>query len=323
MKGCANYCRHKKYCEVGHVYTPSPRHHSPCYGLGLLTKLTDSDDTKPVALADLMKVSGVDKSLLSAIMGYQRHHGSAVEPRQGFCAPAKLTYNLLDPEVVTTLTFWHDIIRPTYGSLHRALTSDPDNLDGSGKKTAFQVTRNTTQSFYDWLESHPEQHASFYGYMAAVHSVMTKWTDVVHFDEELTQNMQEDEVVFVDMGGGDGLQCIEVQKVHKPGSRIIMQDCAAIIEKAEIAREAGVETMVYDFFTEQTVKAARAYFIQFLFSTGLIIAAWHAKGELPRRTCRFDAGYPELLERAGLELEQVRMFTKFGQAVIMAKRAGL
>ncbi|KAJ6094940.1 S-adenosyl-L-methionine-dependent methyltransferase [Penicillium canescens] len=331
---------------------------------GLLTTLINGDDTKPVALADLMKTSGLDKSLVSAIMDYHCYHGSAVQPRQGFYAPTKLTYNLLDPKVVTTLTCWHDIVGPAYGSLHRDLTSGPDGPDGSGKKTAFQVTHNTTQSFYDWLESCPEQHASFYGYIAAVHSVTTKWTDVVHFDKELTQNMQENEVVFVDISGGDGSQCIEVQKVHKLDGRIVMQDRAAVIEKAEMAREAGVETMVYDFFAEQPVKAARAYFIQFVLLNWTdddcvrILASqapamgpdsvlmivdyvqghrWETKGELPEpdlwtpaaalaaRAChnavgRSGADYRELLERAGLELTEIRVFTKFGQAVIMAKK---
>ncbi|PLB33954.1 S-adenosyl-L-methionine-dependent methyltransferase [Aspergillus candidus] len=333
---------------------------------GILTTLIDGDDTNPVALADLMEASGLDKSLVSAIMDYHCYHGSAIEPRRGFYAPKKLTHSLLDPKVVTTLTCWHDIVGPAYGSLHRVLTGGPDGTVGSGKKekTAFQVSHNTTQSFYDWLESRRERHASFYGYMAAVHAVTTKWTDVVHFDEELARGMQETEVVFVDIGGGDGSQCIEAQKVHRLGGRIILQDRAAAVQKADVAREAGVETMVYDFFTEQPVKAARAYFIQFVLlnwadddcvrilasqapamGPGSVLTIvdyvqghrWEAKGELPEpdlwtpaaalaaRAChnavgRSGADYRVLLERAGLELTEIRVFTNFGQAVIMAKK---
>ena len=214
---------------------------------GLSATLIIGNDTKPVALSDMMKASGLDKSLVSAIMDYHCYHGSAVEPRQGFYVPTKLTYNLLDPKVVTTLTCWHDIVGPAYGSLHQVLTNGPG---GIGKKTVPQVTHNTTQSFYDWLESHPKQHTRFYDFMAAVHAVTTKWTDIVHFDEEFTKNMQENNVIFVDIGGGNGAQCIEVQKVHGLGGRIILQDRAAVIKKVEMAHEAGVETMVYDFFTE-------------------------------------------------------------------------
>ncbi|OKL62095.1 hypothetical protein UA08_02973 [Talaromyces atroroseus] len=331
---------------------------------GLLATLTMGDDANPVALSDLIKTSGLDKSLVSAIMDYHCYHGSAIEPRQGFYAPTKLTHNLLDPKVVTTLTCWHDIVGPAYGSLHRVLTSGPNGPDGSGKKTAFQVTHNTTQSFYDWLESNPERHASFYGYMAAVHAVTKKWVDVVQFDEEIAHNAHENEVVFVDIGGGDGSQSIEVQKVHNLGGKIVMQDRAAVVEKAQKAREAGVETMVYDFFTEQPVKGARAYFIQFVLLNWVdddcvrILASqapamgpdsvlmivdyvqghrWETKGKIPEpdlwtpaaalaaRACheaqsRSSADYRHLLERAGLEMTEVRVFTNFGQAVIMAKK---
>lgn len=179
--------------------------------------------------------------------------------------------------------------------------------------------------------------------------------------------MQENEVVFVDIGGGDGSQCIEVQKVHKLGGRIVMQDRAAVVEKAEMAREAGVETMAYGFFTEQPIKAARAYFIQFVLlnwtddgcvgilpsqvpdmgpDSVLMIVDYvqghrrKTKGELPEpdlwtpaaalaaRACHNAVGwsgatYRKLLERAGLELTEIRVFTKFGQALIMAKKPAI
>ena len=64
---------------------------------------------------------------------------------------------------------------------------------------------------------------------------------------------------------------------------------------------------------------------------------WESKGELPEpdllppatalaaRAChnslgRSGADYRELLERAGLELTEIRVFTKYGQVVIMAKK---
>jgi len=327
----------------------------------IFATLTKGDDADPVALSDLVKASGLDKNLVSTIMDYHCYQGAAVEPRQGFYAPTRLTYSLLDPMVVKATTSWHDIVGPAYGALHRLLKSGPEE---SGQKTAFQVGQHTTESFYDWLESRPEQHSAFYGYMAANHAVTTKWVDVVRFDEEIAHNAHENEAVFVDIGGGDGSQSIEVQKAHKLGGRIVMQDRAAVIDKAAKAREAGVETMVYDFFTEQPVKGARAYFIQFILlnwddgdcvrilasqvpamgpeSVLMIVDyvqghRWENKGgllepdlytpatALAARAChdakgRSRADYCDLLERAGLELKEIRVFTNFGQAVIMAKK---
>ncbi|KAJ5474719.1 hypothetical protein N7475_004285 [Penicillium sp. IBT 31633x] len=327
----------------------------------IFAALAKGSDAEPIGLSELVKASNLDKSLISTIMDYHCYQGAATEPRQGFYAPTKLTHSLLDPKVITTTKCWHNIVGPAYSALYGVLKNGPGE---SGKRTAFQVAHNTTETFYDWLESRPEQHATFYGYMAANHSVTSKWVDVVRFDEEFAPNTQENEVVFVDVGGGDGSQSIEVQRLHKLGGRIIMQDRPNVIEKADKAREAGIETMVYDFFTEQPVKGARAYFIQFCLlnwddshcvqilasqvpamgpeSVLMIVDfvqghRWENKGgplepdlwtpatALAARACheskgRSRADYRDLLEQAGLELKEVRIFTGAGQAVLIAKK---
>lgn len=340
---------------------------------GILDSLAKGSVAEPVPVTELISVSGLHKSLVSAIMDYHCYQGSAVEPRQGFYAPTKITNNLLDPKVVTTLKCWHDIVGPAYGSLHKVLTNTDFDAEGgsenkmvtTAQQTAFQTAHKTKQTFYDWLESRPKEHASFYGYMAAVHATTAKWVDVVDFDEELASGAGREDVVFVDVGGGDGSQSIEVKKVHKGDGRIIMQDRSAVVEKADKAREAGIETMVYDFFTEQPVKNARAYFIQFVLLNWTdddcvrILASqapamgpdsvlmivdyvqghrWETKGNVPEPdlwtpaaalaaySChtakgRFSDDYRRLLERAGLEMTEIRVFTDAGQAVVMAKKA--
>ncbi|KAI9759118.1 MAG: hypothetical protein M4579_002565 [Chaenotheca gracillima] len=330
---------------------------------GLFTALSKGDDVNPVAIADLAKASGLDKNLVSILMDYHCYQGAAIEPRQGFYAPTGLTHHLLDPKVVKTTTCWQEIVGPAYGALPRRLKRGPDESE-SGQKTAFQIAHDTTQSFYDWLESRPEQHSIFYGFMAANHAITARWLDVIRFDEEIAAGADANEVVFVDIGGGDGAQAIEVHQVHQGGGRVIMQDRPAVIEKATKAHAAGVETMAYDFFTEQPVKGARAYFIQFVLlnwddaecvrilasqtpamgpASVLMIVdfvqghRWERSGgprepdlytpatALAARAChdakgRSRADYRDLLERAGLELTEVRIFTDAGQAVIMAKK---
>lgn len=227
----------------------------------IFATLAKGDSANPVALSDLVRVSGLNKSLVSSIMDYHCWHGAATEPLRGFFVPTRLTHSLVDAKVDKTTTCWHEVVGPAYAKLHHVLKRGPD--DG-GKKTAFQVAHDTTETFYDFLESRPEKHAIFYGYMAANHSVTAKWIDVLRFDEDFAKDANSNEAVFVDIGGGDGSQSVEVQKVHKLGGRIIMQDRPAVVEKATAAREAGIETMEYDFFTEQPIKAARVYFIQFV-----------------------------------------------------------
>lgn len=330
-------------------------------GFNLFSTLVKADSTNPVSVPDLVKATGLDKYIVRTIMDYHVYAGVAVEPRQGFYAPTRLTNAMIEPKFGHAVTVLHDIVGPAHGALYRFLRDGPEQ---SGQTTAFQVGQRTTQSYYDWLESHPEQHGALYGFMAATNTVADKWIDSVRFDEEFAQGAKKGEPVFVDVGGGDGLQSIAVQKVHKLGGRIILQDRALVVEKATKAKEAGIEGMVHDFFTENPVKGARVYFMQFVLlnwdneNVVRILAAqapamgpksvliindylhgyrWENEGKpldpdlfLPAMTLTFRSTFGglgrsredwrELLERAGLRLKEVRLFTNFGQALIIATK---
>ncbi|CAK3779703.1 sterigmatocystin 8-O-methyltransferase precursor [Lecanosticta acicola] len=330
---------------------------------GIFAPLAKASLANPVPLEELVKASGLNRPLVRSIMDYNVYHGAAVEPQQYFYAPTKLTHSLLDPKSDVTTTCWHELVGPAYGKLHQLLKHGA----GAGKRTAFQVAHDTTETFYDFLESRPEKHSIFYGYMAANHSVTAKWTNVVRFDEELAAGAKKDETVFVDIGGGDGGQSIEAQKVHKLGGKIVLQDRSAVIAKAAKAREAGIETMDYDFFTEQPIKGARVYFIQFVLlnwddeavvkilssqvpamgpDSLLVIVdfvqchrwvnlkedgspqepdLWTPSTAIAAYSCHESKGraredYGALLERAGLELKETRIYTGAGQGVMIAKK---
>lgn len=330
-------------------------------GFNILTTLAKADNANPVSVSDLVKASGLDKYLVRTVMDYHVHAGVAVEPRQEFYAPTKLTSVMNEPKFGHAVTVLHDIVGPAHGALHRFLRDGPDQ---SGQTTAFQVGHRTTEGYYDWLESHTEQHEALYGFMAATNTVADRWIDSVRFDEEFANGAKKDEPVFVDVGGGDGLQSIAVKKVHKLGGRIILQDRALVVKKATKAKEAGIEGMVYDFFTENPVKGARVYFMQFVLlnwdneNVVRILAAqapamgpnsvlvindylhgyrWENEGEpldpalyLPAMALTFHSTFGgvgrsredwrELLERAGLRLKEIRLFTDFGQALIIAAK---
>ena len=160
---------------------------------------------------------------------------------------------------------FHDCVLPTFGALHKALKgSDKDN------RTAFQIGHNTTEKdIYSWLESHPIQQGAFYRFMKTVFDGLPTWLSVVHFDEEVAANSKPEEILFVDVGGGFGWQCQALRKAYPSlAGKIILQDRQDVIEKGGAAEEAapnkelGIEATPYDFFTEQPVKGARAYFLR-------------------------------------------------------------
>lgn len=137
---------------------------------------------------------------------------------------------------------------PGFAALHRALT------EGDGQQNAFVLGQNTNEPFYNWMDTHPVQRDAFHRFMDAQFSSLPTWLDVVDFPTEMAGGTGDDEqVVFVDVGGGNGSQVVLLKQTC-PGvkGRLILQDQAYVLARA--MEVAGMEKMAYDFLTEQPVK---------------------------------------------------------------------
>lgn len=79
------------------------------------------------------------------------------------------------------------------------------------------------------------------------------WLDVYPFEEDLCHNLAPETPLFVDIGGGIGVQCMTLRnRFPRTPGRIILQDLSQTLEHA-MAGE-GFEKMVYDFWTPQPIK---------------------------------------------------------------------
>jgi ribosomal protein RSM22 (predicted rRNA methylase) len=121
-------------------------------------------------------------------------------------------------------------------------------------KTAFKVGQHSEDDFYTWMETHPIQQGAFHRFMEAQFATLPTWLDALSFESEIAQNASADDIVFVDVGGGNGSQCAALRKAfpHLQG-RIVLQDRPAVLESA--LHVEGMERMPYDFLTEQPVKS--------------------------------------------------------------------
>jgi hypothetical protein len=136
--------------------------------------------------------------------------------------------------------------------LNEAL-KDPEN-----GKTAFKIGQHSEENFYTWMETHPIQQGAFHRFMEAQFAMLPTWLNAVPFESETAHDASADDIVFVDVGGGNGSQCAALKKEypHLQG-RIILQDRPAVLESA--LEVSGMEKMPYDFLTEQPVKSKTSF----------------------------------------------------------------
>lgn len=89
--------------------------------------------------------------------------------------------------------------------------------------------------------------------MDAQFSTLPTWLDVVDFQTEMAKGSGDDDVVFVDVGGGNGSQIAALKKSWPDiKGRMILQDQAYVLERAMEVE--GMDKITYDFLTEQPVK---------------------------------------------------------------------
>lgn len=267
----------------------------------------------------------------------------------------------------------HDNCAPAFIALNTMLE------DPQAGRTAFNIGQHSEEDFYTWMEAHPVQQGAFHRFMEAQFAMLPTWLDAVSFETEVGQGVGADEIVFVDVGGGNGSQCAALKRAFPElKGRIILQDRPAVLEKA--LKIDGMELMAHDFLLEQPVHSefpgsvlhsivlmcadARAYYFRQILhnfddDTCIQILQMHLPALLNSPDSRIyiddktlpdqkpDAGAPGveytaalslamkamfdaqerkekhwrwLLDQAGMEIVEIRKFTKFDDSVIIAKR---
>ncbi|KAK8135203.1 hypothetical protein PG984_007215 [Apiospora sp. TS-2023a] len=214
-------------------------------------------------LATLSCASGLEPRILESIMDYLCTQGMVVEAEIRRYAPTPLSRLLLAPIFNDAVTHFHDNCLPGFAAFHRVL-KEPGN-SWADSLTAFKLGQHTDEDFYTWLETHPANQAAFHRFMEAQFASLPTWLDVFDVKAELgccgAGARPAAEVMFVDVGGGNGSQCAGLRKAWPDmRGKMILQDKPQVLEKA-LGVE-GMEKMGHDFLTEQPVKDARAYYFR-------------------------------------------------------------
>ncbi|KAL1593063.1 hypothetical protein SLS59_009388 [Nothophoma quercina] len=190
--------------------------------------------------------------------------------------------------------------------------------------------------------------------MDAQLKTLPSWLDIITFDTEVAQDAKPEDVVFVDVGGGNGSQCAALkQRFPSLQGRIVLQDRPTVLESA-LGVE-GLEIMSHDLLTEQPVKLLHSYdddiciqilqmHLPALYNSPLsrlyidekVLPNEQSDVEAPSSddnaalslTTTAGCGAQErkegkwrwLLDQAGMEVVEIRKFSELGDSVIIAKR---
>lgn len=132
-----------------------------------------------------------------------------------------------------------------------------DSLAPKESRTGWQIGRKTTGSFYEWFEdpAHAKDAQIIHSFFTAQFKSIPSWLDGIDFANTYAKDVTASDVVFVDVGGGNGQECEKLRaKTPSLVGKVIHQDLAGPLERAP--KIDGVEKMVYDYFGPQKVTGA-------------------------------------------------------------------
>ncbi|KAJ5843574.1 uncharacterized protein N7525_001315 [Penicillium rubens] len=222
-------------------------------------------DDKPKTVAELAEATSVDPILLGRLMKHLAAIGTISETGYNEYCPTGFSKVLTverysDAFPLMTRRFTKGImVLPAF--LKKNNYQNPT----SPTDTAFQMGYETDMGFFGHVQQEPLTAKQFNNHMSVYAQGRVRWMDPGFYpiQEQLIDGVMigEDDVLLVDVGGSFGH---DLSGFHRkwPGlpGRLVLQDLPEVVASVKDLHP-SIEVTSHDFFTEQPVRGARAYYM--------------------------------------------------------------
>lgn len=137
----------------------------------------------------------------------------------------------------------------------------------NGAPGPFQDAHNTQDGLFQWLIKDPAMMSNFNAFMAGTLETRKNWFETFPVDELLLSGASKDpeSTLLIDIAGGEGhdVEAFHLAFPDVPG-KLVLQDLGPTIDNIKSLSEA-VTRQKHDFFAEQPIKEARAYYFRNIF----------------------------------------------------------
>jgi hypothetical protein len=118
---------------------------------------------------------------------------------------------------------------------------------------------------FSWMGAHPEDLEHFNGMMTAQRHQRRNWYDLYPVQEKLIDGADLETPLLVDIGGASGYE-LATFKERFPNAQgeLVLEDLPQTIDSITNL-DSSIRRVKYDFFTEQPVQGARAYYFRSIF----------------------------------------------------------
>ncbi|KAI1462248.1 S-adenosyl-L-methionine-dependent methyltransferase [Annulohypoxylon moriforme] len=220
--------------------------------------------SKPQTSVELARLTDTDPTLIKRIVRQLASQHLLVETAEDTYAPTPWATTLgSDPSFPALYgSLYHDITSVMFGGMPSFLKKTGYKNPIDDKNGVIQHVQGPDASFFGYIVSDPVRTEEFTHAMEC-HSKgnMVAWPEVFPTDT-LIKGAKLDRALVVDIGGSKGhdLEKFRLKHPDIPEGSLILQDLPGVLQGVKLSNKI-ISKCPYDFFTPQTVKGARAYFL--------------------------------------------------------------
>ncbi|RSL97253.1 hypothetical protein CEP52_011025 [Fusarium oligoseptatum] len=210
----------------------------------------------PFNAAEVAEAKGIEPALLSRLLRHVSSMGYLTEIGQDRYELNNFTKSMAFPFINAGYPCISGACLNALGKFH-------EYANNNGWKDPTDITHKKT--FFEHLHTNPPYGQMFHLHMGGYRQGRPSWMDSDFFpvQEKLLNgfDQSEDATLLVDIGGSFGHDIGEFRRKFPdaPG-RLVLQDLPVVIDQITKLDE-KIERTKYDFFTEQPIKGARAYYM--------------------------------------------------------------
>ncbi|KAI1379802.1 sterigmatocystin 8-O-methyltransferase [Hypoxylon crocopeplum] len=227
-----------------------------------------------ISFAELAKQTGLKDQMVMRLLRHAMTMRVFREPEPGLVAHTKASKLIASSHMNAWLRIGTHEMWPAATKMPDALEKWPGSQEPN--QTGFSLSRNSTQSIYDFVGSTPERGSQFAQVMgiwasrpdyAPSHAVNGyDWAALSSSFSASDQSMQR--IRVVDVGGAQGHVAIALAQQF-PHLEVVVQDMDKVIEGAEaglpqdLKNDGRVRFMAHDLFAPQPI-SARVFFFRWI-----------------------------------------------------------
>ncbi|KAI1126591.1 putative O-methyltransferase [Nemania abortiva] len=213
----------------------------------------------PVTSDELASLSGGEELLIIRVLRPMAAMGFVKEAGKRKWTATPLTFAMATEEIASGHRMVGEMIvgaasqAPKYfrEAGYRCPTDPRDGL--------MQYAFRTKLTTFELFQTMPEIFRDFNMFMGNTMGARHYWVDWFPVQDRLLDGATDESALLVDVGGGKGHDILAFHAKYPHQGRLLLQDLRSVTRDTKGLNPA-IEVMEYDFFTEQPVEGARAYF---------------------------------------------------------------